>query len=234
MLHMNSNFLLSGLISLSIYTLLFFSLVFYFHVKSDPITVGQPESISVAMVTLDDPQHREQVEAQTAAVDTSEVESTPPQPEPEPSQPTSQAPRASIADAFTAVSPSASATTADEPVRYRSSYAPQEIAARDEVTIHSLKDVTIATVAGGDVTDELIMELQNFLYERWAPPRNVGEHTVVLNVNVLMDGTIVYNDRQYVNSRSFNRAVERYMQRVTHFRPIDRELKIELILKTQE
>jgi len=231
---MNSNFIVAGLIALSVYILCIFALLIYFNLYKTTKTVGKKDSFDISIVSKESPQPTQQERSQIQAQqETTPAEVQTPE-QTEPTKPTSQAPRASIADIFESITPSKTKETIQKPLQYKSSYQRQKIESRDEVTIHSLKDVTISSVQGGELYDELVMEFQEFLHSRWNPPAYVGLHSSTLRVRVMRDGTLKFKIYAPSPSNSFNRYVQSYIEQVRFFKPIDRELYIELILKTKE
>lgn len=231
---MNSNFFLAGSIALSIYLLSIFALLVYFNIYKTKTTVGKVDSFSISIVSKEPPQPVEQEKKQIKAVQEPTQIEVVPQEQTPPQNKTITAPRASISDIFQSVTPSKTQQTTQQSVQYESSYQSQNIQSRDEVTIHSLKDVTISSVQGGDVYDELVIEFQEFLYSRWNPPSNVGLHESVLIVRVKKDGAIDFKISMPSPSDSFNRYVRQFVDQVKYFKPIERDLNIELILKTEE
>jgi len=231
---MNSNFIVAGLIALIVYLLCIFALVAYFNIYKTTKTVGKKDSFDISIVSKEPPQptqqERRQIQAQQ---ETTPVEVHTPQ-QTEPTKPTSLAPRASIADIFESIKPSKTKQTTQEPMQYKSRYQSQKIQSRDEITIHSLKDATISSVQGGEIYDELVIEFQEFLHSKWNPPANVGLHESTLRVRVMRDGSLEFKVYTPSPSNSFNRYVQSYIEQVKFFKPIDRELYIELILKTKE
>lgn len=229
---MNSNFILAGLISFITYLLVIFSLVLYFNIHHKTVTVGKKESFNVEVISLQPPKPNVQQKKQIKSEQKEKTQQIQ-QPE-QKKQPKKSTPKASIADVFNAIQPSKKVSTPPKKVEYKSSYQSQKFRSRDDVTIDSIKDVTITSVKKGDIDDPLIMELQSFLYQRWNPPRSVGIHKTTLDVKVLKSGEIIYLNSYNTKSQEFNRYVEEFKQFVVEFKPINRELRIELILQTQE
>jgi|GEM_PF-3436792 len=231
---MNSNFIVAGLVSLSVYLLCIYALLLYFNMHKTTKTVGKKDAFDISIVSKKLPQPTQQEYSQIQAVqDTTLIELHSPQ-QLEPAKPTSLIPRASIAEIFESVTLSKSNQTSQKPIQYKSSYQRQRFQSRDEVTIHSLKDVTISSVQSGEIYDELIIELQEFLHSRWNPPATVGLHSSTLRVRVMKDGTLKFKVYALSPSSSFNQYVQSYIEQVKFFKPIDRELYVELILKTKE
>lgn len=229
---MNSNIILSGLISIFLYLLIIFSLLLYFNAYHEKKTVGKKESFNVEVISFKKPtpivQEKKQVKAEekTAAIA-----------EPKPLKEVtkkSKSPKAAIAELFDQVAVSKTAPKSKKKPTYQSSYKSQKLQSRDSITIDSIKDVTIASVKKGDIDDPLIMELQEFLHKRWNPPRSVGVHRVSLDVRVTKDGKISYFGAGTTSSSQFNEYVEYYKTLVNSFKPIEKELHIELILETKE
>jgi len=231
---MNSNFIVAGLISLSVYLLCIFALLFYFNMYKTTKTVGKKDSFDITIVSrellqpIQQERHQIQAEQKSSSIELQSSQQT------EPTKPTNLAPRASIAEIFESIRPSKSNQTTQKPVQHRSSYQRQTFQSRDEVTIHSLKDVTISSVQGGEIYDKLVIEFQEFLQSKWNPPANVGLHSSTLRVRVMRDGSLDFKVYIPSPSSSFNRYVQSYIEHVKFFKPVDRELHIELILKTKE
>jgi len=229
---MNSNFILSGFIAFVSYALIIFVLLAYFAIHYEKKTVGKKESFNVEVISLEPPkpivQEAKKLKQESEPLETEKSVAKPVE------VPQKQTPKATLADIFNSVNVSKTATQKPQKPAYTSAYQKQSFAAKEDVTIDSIKDVTISSVNKGDIDDPIILELQQFFYQRWNPPQNVGLHEAVLDVDVSKDGTIDATLKYKTQSTAFNEYVKIFVKNVRNFKPIERDLKIELRLKTEE
>ncbi|MGM0622544.1 MAG: hypothetical protein ACQESH_00840, partial [Campylobacterota bacterium] len=177
---MNSNILLSGVIALIIYLLLAFGLLFYFsHYESAP-TVGKRESLDIAFVTKE----KEPVPQQERKEEVIVQKPTPTENEAvKNDQDTKTTSPRSVSDIFESVTTQKREDTTTQSSKATTRYQRQsEAISRDDITFHSLKDVTITqTQTQGEIDNELVSRLQQFLYRQWQPSRSVGQNSATLH-----------------------------------------------------
>jgi hypothetical protein len=229
---MNSNFILSGFIAFISYALIIFVLLAYFVIHNERKTVGKKDSFNVEVISLQPPkpivQEAKKVQQQSEPKDADQSATKPVEVQQK------QTPKATLADAFNSVNVSKTATQKPQKPQYTSSYQKQTFSSKEDVTIDSIKDVTISSVNRGDIDDPVILELQQFFYQRWNPPHNVGIHEATIVAQVAKNGTIEASVKINSPSAAFNAYVEQFIKNVRFFKSIERDLKIELVLKTEE
>ncbi len=230
---MNSNLLLSGILSFLIYLGMVLSLLIYFNYKSETKTVGKTQAFDVSIITEKKPEPKLKRPTPEKKPQNDPVKRDDTSQKAEAKDPKRTPPKA-LSDLFEAVAPSKAKETTREEINYKSSYKAQRFERKRELKLNSIKDVTITAVNSGEIENALIEELKLYLHKHWNPPTSVGVNSAKVLIIVKESGDLIYKVLEQADSPVFNNQLHLLMEQVTYFKPVEKELRIETILRTKE
>ncbi len=225
---MNSSFYLSGVLAFSMYVLLFGLLLGYFHFHAASKTVGKKDAIAIDLQVMSAPKEHPEPKK-----DNTPKSKPAPAKKKQDTQPKAKSSQ-SLQQMFSSIATKKKTTQNAEQSSYKSTYRQQEFEQREpaDVNIDSIKNVTITQQQTGQVQDEAIMAFQRFVASKWDP--GVGSaHSAKVDVTVHTDGRLVYRVIHYSSSGAFNREVDAFIKNVSHYKPVDERMRIELVLSTK-